>query len=94
MLQYFPKSQAWLATERVAMSLIQRQREAAGMTMTEAAKRANMSLSRFWKLEHGLLKLKVDEVAFLARALYCKPSDLIPTIEDDGEPLQEATSRA
>ncbi len=65
------------------MSLVKRIREQAGLSQAEVAKRANMTASKLSKIENGFLKLKVDDVLLLARALGCKPSELIPDIECD-----------
>jgi len=67
------------------MSLVKAKREAAGLTMSEVARRANMRLTKLWKIEHGALRLKVDDVPRLARAIGCHPSELIP--DYDEEPL-------
>jgi transcriptional regulator with XRE-family HTH domain len=65
------------------MSLVRRKREEAGLTQTEVAKRAHMTGSKLSKIESGALKLKVDDVLVLARALGCKPSELIPDLEEE-----------
>lgn len=72
------------------MSLVREKREAAGLSMSEVARRANMGLTKLWKIEHGELRLKVDDVPRLARAIGCAPSELIP----DMEPLATPTPAA
>lgn len=64
------------------MSLLTKKREEAGLSMTKLAARAKMDLSKLSRLEHGQLKLKVNDVLILARAIGCKPQDLIPDIDD------------
>ena len=71
------------------MSLLTKYREAAGLTKTECAKRAGMDLSKLSRLEHGHLRLKVDDVVILARVLGCHVEDLIlatnePEIPQEG----------
>ena len=68
------------------MSLVQTMREKAKLSAVDVATRANISPSKLSKIEHGKLKLKVDEVARLARALGCKPSELIPALDDETDP--------
>lgn len=65
------------------MSLIRQRRLDARLTMTEAAKRACMPLTTFWKIEHGEREIRVSEISRLARALGCQPSDLIPMHEEE-----------
>ena len=66
-------------------------REAAGLTMTECAKRAGMDLSKLSRLEHGHLKLKVDDVVTLARVLGCNVEDLILAIHEPDISQEEPT---
>ena len=68
------------------MSLVRTERQRANLSMSEVARRAKMHLPTLWKIEHGQRKLKVDEIALLARAIGCKPSDLIPDITPDNDP--------
>lgn len=63
------------------MSLVKGKREELGITLTELARRANIGLSKLSKIENDQLKLKVDDVSKLARALGCDPRDLIPVFE-------------
>ena len=65
------------------MSLLTKKRKEAGLSMTDCAQRADMDLSKLSRLEHGHLKLKVNDVLVLARAIGCKPSELIPDLDDD-----------
>ena len=65
------------------MSLITKKREDADLSMTECAERAGMDLSKLSRLEHGQLKLKVDDLMRLARAIGCKPSELLPDLDPD-----------
>ncbi len=69
------------------MSLLKAKRQQAGLSVSELARRVNMGMTRLWKIENGELRLKVDDVARLARALGCQPSDLIPPLDDEIEPL-------
>lgn len=62
--------------------LVTQQREQRGLSMSEVARRAKMPLTTLWKIEHEERKFVVDEVARLARAIGCQPSDLIPDIPD------------
>jgi len=64
------------------MSLVRIQRKQAGLSMTEVARRSRMHLPTLCKIEHGQRKLKADEVARLAHAIGCRPSDLIPELEE------------
>lgn len=64
------------------MSLVTREREKAGLSMSEVARRARMHFSTLWKIEHGQRKLYVNEVALLAQAIGCQPSALIPDIAE------------
>jgi transcriptional regulator with XRE-family HTH domain len=41
------------------MSLVKEKREEAGLTMSEVARRAEMRLTKLWKIEHGELRLLV-----------------------------------
>ena len=68
------------------MSLVQTIREKAKLSAVDVATRAKISPSKLSKIEHGKLKLKVDEVARLARALGCQPSELIPVLDDETDP--------
>lgn len=65
------------------MSLVKAKREEAGLTMSEVARRANMRLTKLWKIEHGERRLFADEVARLARAIGCDKADLIPDVEEE-----------
>ena len=65
------------------MSLVSVKRKEAGLTMTEVARRANMLLTKLWKIEHGERYLRVNDVAVLARAIGCQPSELIPALDED-----------
>jgi len=67
-------------------SLVQVERERAGLTLSELARRTGMYLSALSKIEHGTRKLYVDEVARLAQAIGCKPSALIPELPEP-EPI-------
>ena len=68
------------------MSTIRSKREAAGLTITELAARAQMSLSKVSRLENGILELKVRDLRVLARVLGCEPGELIPDIENGSAP--------
>jgi transcriptional regulator with XRE-family HTH domain len=72
------------------MSLIRAARTAAGLTMTETARRAGLRLTKLWKLEHGEQRVHVEDVVRLAHAIGCPPSTLLPIL-DEGEPLPDAT---
>lgn len=60
------------------MSLVRTQREAAGLSLSEVARRAGMLVSKVWKIEHEELALKARDIAALARAIGCDPRELIP----------------
>ena len=68
------------------MSLLTKKRKEAGLSMTECAQRAGMDLSKLSRLEHGHLKLKVNDVLILSRAIGCQPSELIPALDDETDP--------
>jgi len=60
------------------VSLVKQCREAAGLSMAEVARRANMVHTRLWKIEHGELRLHFEDVPRLANAIGCEVLDLIP----------------
>jgi transcriptional regulator with XRE-family HTH domain len=64
-------------------SLVTMHRKAARLSMSEVARRAGMIPTKLWKIEHGERKLYVAEVARLAQAIGCLPSDLIPDIAEE-----------
>jgi len=68
------------------MSLVQVERERAGLTLSELARRTGMHLSTLSKIENGKRKLYVGEVARLAQAIGCLPSALIPELPEP-EPI-------
>ena len=76
------------------MSLLTKKREEAGISMTVCAQRAGMDLSKLSRLEHGHLKLKINDVLLLARAIGCRPSELIPELDDDTVPPILTTEEA
>ena len=65
------------------MSLLREKREQAGLSLTELAARAHMIPSKLSRLENGILKLKVEDLLVLARALGCQARELIPDREDE-----------
>lgn len=65
------------------MSLITQQRKAVGLSLRACAHLAGMDHAKLFRLEHGHLKLKVNDVLLLARAIGCKPSELIPELDDE-----------
>jgi transcriptional regulator with XRE-family HTH domain len=67
------------------MSLVRIQREQRGWTMTALAARAGMSLSKLSRIESTQRKCKVDDVLRLARALGCRPSALLPELDEDSQ---------
>lgn len=66
-------------------SALRRIRLKVGMTMTELAARTAMDLSKISRIENGHLRLKVDDVLILAKALGCEPVDLLPSLVDAEE---------
>lgn len=64
------------------MSLITQKREAAGLTMTECARRAGIDLGKLSRIERGIMPLKVPDIARLARALGCETKDLVPSLKE------------
>lgn len=64
------------------MTLVTLKRKEAGLTMSEVARRANMLLTKLWKIEHGERRLTAEDIPVLARAIGCAPSDLIPSLDD------------
>ena len=64
------------------MSLVTAKREEAGLSMSEVARRANMLLTKLWKIEHEQYRLLAADVPALARAIGCQPSDLLPALEE------------
>lgn len=64
------------------MSLITQKREAAGLTMTECARRAGIDLGKLSRIERGMMPLKVPDIARLARALGCETKDLVPSLAE------------
>lgn len=73
------------------MNLLQREREARGLSLSEVARRAQMRTTKLWKLEHLELRLKVEDVPRLARAIGCEPLALIPT--EPGQPAPPGPQR-
>ena len=62
-------------------SLVKACREAAGLTMSEVARRSGLSISKLSKIEHGTHRLKVDDVPRLADAIGCDVRALIPKLD-------------
>jgi transcriptional regulator with XRE-family HTH domain len=69
------------------MSLVREQREKCGLTMTELAELAGMTLSKLSRIEGGHRFLKVNDVLLLAQALKCQPSELIPLLPEPRMPV-------
>ena len=61
-----------------AGALIRHKRTEAGLSMSEVARRADMLLTRLWKIEHGEYYLRAEDVTKIARAIGCDPRDLLP----------------
>lgn len=65
------------------MSRVAEKRKEAGLSMTEVARRAHMLVTKLWKIEHGELRLKADDVPVLAKAIGCDPRDLLPCLPEE-----------
>ena len=59
-------------------TLIRSKRTEAGLSMSEVAKRADMLLTKLWKIEHDEYYLRAVDVPKIAHALGCDPRDLLP----------------
>lgn len=69
---------------------LRRLREAKGLTREDLAGLTGFSASRIVKLERNEARLRVEDLAVFARALECRPEDLVAA---DG-PVAEPVSRA
>ena len=67
------------------MSLLEKQRLKAGLTIAELSRRTQLPPDMLSKIEHGHRRLHVQEVATLAKALRCKPETLIPAWKDNDQ---------
>ena len=74
------------------MSLIAQKRKKVGLSLRACAQRAWIDPSKLSRLEHGKLKLKVNDVLLLARAIGCKPSELIPELDEETPTSPEESS--
>ena len=70
-------------------SLLKIQRLAAGLTISQVARLTHISISKLSKVESGKLKLQVQDVLPLARALGCPATALLPR-----SPHEDATPAA
>lgn len=62
--------------------LVRTRRENAGLSLTELSRLSGLSISKLSKIENGKLKLQINDIAVLARAIGCMPSELIPDLDD------------
>lgn len=60
--------------ESNVMEQIESIRKAKGITKTHVAKHCGHSVNWYWKLENGQLRLRVDELSSIAKALDVEPS--------------------
>jgi transcriptional regulator with XRE-family HTH domain len=60
------------------MLLVKARREEAGLTLTEAARRADMLCSKVWKIENDQRRLTLVDAARLAAAIGCDLEDFLP----------------
>lgn len=49
-------------------------RKSKGITKTFVARQCGRSVNWYWKVENGLLRLRVDELCAIAKALEVEPS--------------------
>lgn len=70
----------------MAYTLVRIRREEVGMTQAELCKRTGIRQPLLSKLENGHRRLRVDQVAKIARALGIPPSALIPHLEPEERP--------
>ena len=70
-------------------ALIRSKRTEAGLSMSEVARRADMLLTKLWKIEHGEYYLRAEDVPKIARAIGCDPRDILPA---DPDPLTPVTT--
>ena len=73
-----------------ALPSVKAKREAAGLTMSELARRTNMRLTKLWKIEHGERALKARDIAILAQALGCDKGDLVPDVDEEAAPVNSS----
>lgn len=71
------------------MSLLKKRREHAGISLTELSNLSGFSISKLSKIENDKLKMQINDVARLARAIGCQPSDLIPILDDAADAVEE-----
>jgi len=65
------------------MSQVKAKREAAGLSMSEVARRAKMLGTKLWKIEHGERRLTLEDAARLAEVLGCDVKDFLPQREHE-----------
>jgi transcriptional regulator with XRE-family HTH domain len=61
-------------TESNVIEQIEAIRKSKGITKTHVAKQCGHSVNWYWKLENGRLRLRVDELGCIAKALDVDPS--------------------
>lgn len=69
---------------------LRRLREARGLTREQLAALTGFSASRIVKLERNEARLKVEDLAVFARALECRPEDLVAAEGPAAEPVSRA----
>lgn len=62
------------------MTLVQHEREKAGLSIVEVAKRSGLRFSTIWKIEHEQRKLLATDLVPLAAAIGCPTDALIPKV--------------
>lgn len=65
------------------MSLVREKREAAGLSISEVARRAKMLGTKVWKIEHGERRLTLEDAARLAEVLGCEVTDFLPQSKEE-----------
>jgi len=76
------------------MSAVSIKRKEAGLSLSEVARRANMLVTKLWKIEHGERRLMAADVLPLAQAIGCDPRDLLPALEEGPSTAEETTANA
>ncbi len=69
---------------------LRRLREAKGLTREDLAALTGFSASRIVKLERNEARLRVEDLAIFARALDCRPEDLVAAEGPAAEPVSRA----
>lgn len=52
-----------------------------GLSQLDLGSKANIKEYRYWRIENGYIAPTPEEVAALAQALKCSPSDIVPGVE-------------